>query len=144
MRRHFRKVWETAIDRVRGLERQLRNANGGNRAYVWGLPAAALVVCFTILVVSGALSGASPAEVLPIAIFEGLVISGLFVACMLPPTGTADNDQGDGGPGPDPSPSPPPSDPSIWVRLLADSTVSRQAAHDAKDETPRELAGTRR
>ena len=77
------------IDRLLdfGLERQLRAANGGNRAYVWGLPAAALVLCFTILVVAGALSGASPAEVLPIAIFEGLVISGLFVACMLPPTG---------------------------------------------------------
>jgi hypothetical protein len=144
MERHFRKVWGTATDRVRGLERQLRNANGGNRAYVWGLPAAALVLCFTILVVAGALSGASPAEVLPIAIFEGLVISGLFVACMLPPAGTADNDQGDRGPGPDPSPSPPPSDPSVWVRLLADSNIPRQGAHDVKEESPPELVGTRR
>ena len=86
MGRHFRKVWGTAATRVRGLERQLRTANGGNRVYVWALPAAALVLCFTILVVAGVLSGASPFEILPIAIFEGLVISGIFVACMLPPT----------------------------------------------------------
>jgi hypothetical protein len=144
MGRHFRKVWGTAATRARGLERQLRAANGGNRAYVWGLPAAALVLCFTILVVAGVLSGASPFEILPIAIFEGLVISGIFIACMLPPTGATDNDQGDWGPGPDPAPDPPPSDPGVWVRLLADSNIPRQGTREAKDESPRELAGTRR
>jgi len=52
--------------------------------YSWGLPAAALLLCFTILVVAGALSGVPIVEFLPIAIFEGLVMAGLFIACMMP------------------------------------------------------------
>ena len=144
MQHHVRKIWGTAARRVRRLERQLRIAHGGRRAYTLGLPAAALALCFTILVVAGALSGASPAEVLPIAIFEGLVISGLFVACMLPPTEAADNDQGDWGSDPGPAPGPPPSDPTVWVRLLADADIPMDAARDLRDEAPRELAGTPR
>ena len=94
----------------RRLERQLRGAHRGNRAYAWGLPAAALFLCFTILVVAGAMSGVSAAEFFPIAIFEGVVIAGLFVACMMPATSPPE-DRGDRGPDPEPDPTPPPMDP---------------------------------
>jgi hypothetical protein len=140
MSHHFGAILGRASRRLRGLERQLRSAHGGNRAYTWGLPAAALVLCFTILVVAGTLSGASAAEFLPIAIFEGLVIAGLFIACMMPAVSPPD-DHGDRGPGPDPPPTPPPSDPTVWVRLLAES--SREAG-DVEERSPRELTGAPR
>ena len=78
--------------------------------------------------IAGALSGVSAAEFFPIAIFEGVVIAGLFVACMMPArrlrTTAAIGDRT-----PEPAPTPPPMDPTIWVRLLAESNlaVSRPA-----------------
>jgi hypothetical protein len=143
MPQHLRVIWGRASRRLRGLDRQLRTAHGGNRAYTWGLPAAALVLCFTILVVAGVFSGVSAAEFLPIAIFEGLVIAGLFVACMMPAVSPPD-DYGDRGPDPDPAPTPLPSDPSIWVQLLTDANIPSRLAGDADDRTTRELAGSRR
>jgi hypothetical protein len=136
-------IWGRAARHVHGLERQLRSAHRGNRAYAWGLPAAALLLCFTILVVAGVLSGASALEFLPIAVFEGLVIAGLFVACMLPATPPPD-DRGDRGPGPDPSPTPPPADPSVWIRLLADSKLPAGPSGDAEERPRRELTGAAR
>jgi hypothetical protein len=143
MRHHFEQIWERASRQGRRLERQLRGAHGGNRAYTWGLPAAALLLCFTILVVAGAMSGVSAAEFFPIAIFEGVVIAGLFVACMMPATSPPD-DRGDRGPDPEPDPTPPPMDPTIWVRLLAESNVDGQPAGDLEERTPRELTGVTR
>ncbi|HVC40789.1 MAG TPA: hypothetical protein VND54_02305 [Candidatus Saccharimonadales bacterium] len=143
MPHHFEVIWGRASREVRRLERQLRKAHGGNRAYTWGLPAAALVLCFTILVVAGIYSGASAAEFVPIAIFEGLVIAGLFVACMLPAASPPD-DRGDRGPDPDPDPTPPPLDPDVWVRLLADSNVTAQPPGGVDAPAPRELTGATR
>jgi hypothetical protein len=142
MPRHFEQIWGRASRQVRKLERQLRHAHGGNRAYTWGLPAAALLLCFTILVIAGALSGVSAAEFFPIAIFEGVVIAGLFVACMMPAT-TPPDDRGDRGPDPEPDPTPPPMDPTIWVRLLAEANLDGQPAGDPEERPARELTGVR-
>jgi hypothetical protein len=136
-------IWGRASRRLRGLERQLRITHKGNRAYTWGLPVAALLLCFTILVVAGVLSGASALEFLPIAVIEGLVIAGLFVACMMPATPPPD-DRGDRGPDPDPTPKPPPSDPSVWVRLLADAKLPSGPVGDAEERSRRELTGAAR
>jgi hypothetical protein len=136
-------IWGRTARRLRGLERQLRIAHKGNRAYTWGLPVAALLLCFTILVVAGVLSGASALEFLPIAVFEGLVIAGLFVACMMPATPPPD-DRGDRGPDQDPTPKPPPSDPSVWVRLLADAKLPSGPVGDAEERSRRELTGAAR
>ncbi len=143
MSHRVRVIWEQASGRLRGVERQLRSAHRGNRAYAWGLPAAALLLCFTILVVAGVLSGASALEFLPIAVFEGLVIAGLFIACMLPATPPPD-DRNDRGPGPDPAPTPPPADPSVWIRLLADSKLPSGPTGDVEDRPRRELTGAAR
>jgi hypothetical protein len=136
-------IWGRASRRLRELERQLRAAHKGNRAYTWGLPAAALLLCFTILVVAGVLSGASALEFLTIAVFEGLVIAGLFVACMMPASPPQD-DRGDRGPDPDPTPKPPPADPSVWVRLLADAKLPSGPVGDAEERSRRELTGASR
>lgn len=134
-------IWERAARRVRGLERQL-HITKRNRVYAWGLPLGAFAVWFTILVVAGALSGGSPAEFLSVGLFEGLVIAGLFVACMMPVA--PDTDQGDWGPDPEPASPPPPGDPAVWVALLADSEVTARSLEGAPQESSRELAGTRR
>ena len=132
-------IWERAVRKVRGLERQL-HITKRNRVYAWGLPLGAFAVCFTILVVAGALSGVSPAEFLPVALFEGLVMAGLFVACMMPVA--PDSDQGDWGPDPEPAAPPPPGDPAVWVALLAGSEVTARSLDDAPTDSQRELAGT--
>ncbi len=143
MRRHFGVIWAQMSRRLRSLERELDGAHEGNRLYSWGLPAAALLLCFTMLAIAGALSGVPIVEFLPIAIFEALVMAGLFVACMLPAVSPPD-DRGDRGPDPDPEPTPPPSDPSVWIRLLADADLGPGSPTKAKEPKSRELAGTRR
>ena len=143
MHHHFEVIWGRASRQVRRLERQLRSAHHCNRAYTWGLPAAALALCFTILVVAGIFSGASAAEFLPIAIFEGLVIAGLFVACMMPAVSPPD-DRDDWGSDPDPDPTPTPIDPTIWVHLLADSDVPGKPAGGSEERAARELTGAAR
>ena len=139
----FHAILGQVSRRLLGIERQLRTAHGGNRAYTWGLPAAALLLCFTILVVAGTLSGASAAEFLPIAIFEGLVIAGLFVACMMP-AATPPDDRGDRGPDPEPPATPPPTDPTVWVRLLAELNLPSPDAGNIEEHTRRELTGAPR
>jgi hypothetical protein len=143
MAHHFQMTWGRVQRRLRGLERQLRFAHGGNRAYIWGLPVAALLLCFTILVVAGILSGVSVMEFLPIAIFEGLVIAGLFIACMMPAVSPPE-DYGDRGPDPDPEPTPPPADPNVWVQLLAESKVIARPSSDIERRSSRELTGAPR
>ncbi len=143
MAHHFHMTWGRVQRRIRGLERQLRFAHGGSRTYAWGLPAAALLLCFTILVVAGILSGVSVMEFLPIAIFEGLVIAGLFIACMMPAVSPPD-DYWDRGPDPDPAPKPPPADPNVWVQLLAESKVIARPMGDPERRSSRELTGAPR
>jgi hypothetical protein len=143
MPRHFGVIWAQMSRRLRGLGRELESAHEGNRVYSWGLPAAALLLCFTMLAIAGALSGVPVVEFLPIAIFEALVMAGLFVACMMPAVSPPD-DRGDRGPDSDPDPTPPPSDPSVWIRLLADADLGPRSPTDVKEPKPRELAGTRR
>ena len=142
MARHFRMIWAPASRRFRRLERQLRITEGRRRSYAWGLPIAAAVLCFTILVVAGVLSRMAPAEFVPIALFEGVVIGGLFIACMMPVSPPL-NDHDDWGHGDDPPPPPPPADPSVWINLLADSKVITGPGPVATDQSPVELAGTR-
>jgi hypothetical protein len=141
MPHHVGVIWARMSRRLRGLERELDSAHRGNRIYSWGLPAAALFLCFTILAVAGILSGVPVVEFLPIAIFEGLVIAGLFIACMMPAVSPPD-DRGDRGPDPDPTPTPPPADPSVWVHLLAD--LEPRSPGDASERKERELTGTPR
>jgi hypothetical protein len=143
MPRRFGVIWARMSRRLRSLERELDSAHEGNRLYSWGLPAAALLLCFTMLAIAGALSGVPIVEFLPIAIFEALVMAGLFVACMMPAVSPPD-DRGDRGPDPDPDPTPPPSDPSVWIRLLADADVGPRSPTETKEHKPQELAGTRR
>lgn len=138
MAHHFGVIWAQISRRLRGLDRELDSAHRGNRAYSWGLPAAALLLCFTILVVAGIATGMPAAEFIPIAIFEAVVIAGLFIACMMPAVSPPD-DRGDRGPDPDPAPTRPPSDPTVWVRLLAD--VNGPSGPADVDERTRELTG---
>lgn len=140
MTHHFGVIWAQIARRLRGLDRELDSAHRGKRAYNWGLPAAALFLCFTILVVAGVASGVPVVEFIPIAIFEAVVIAGLLIACMMPAVSPPD-DHGDRGPDPDPEPTPPPADPNVWVRLLADVNPS-SGPEDVKDHT-RELTGAR-
>ena len=102
-----------------------------------------MLLCFTILVVAGILSGVSVMEFLPIAIFEGLVIAGLFIACMMPAVSPPE-DYGDRGPDPDPEPTPPPADPNVWVQLLAESKVIARPSSDIERRSSRELTGAPR
>jgi hypothetical protein len=143
MPRHVAMIWAWMSRRLRSLERELESAHQGNRIYSWGLPAIALVLCFTILAVAGFLSGVPIVQFLPIAVFEGLVMAGLFIACMMPSVSPPD-DRPDRGPDDDPPPTPPPSDPSIWVRLLEDANIPPRSASDVEERAGRELVGAPR
>ena len=120
MPHHFAMIWAWMSRRLRSLERELDSAHHGNRIYSWGLPAVALVFCFTILAVAGVLQRGPDCPVSSQSrFFEGLVMAGLFIACLMPPVSPPD-DRPDRGPDDDPPPTPPPSDPSVWVRMLED------------------------
>src|SRR5450631_779027 len=60
-------LWGTASQLLHRLERQLRVPAGRSRASAWALPVSGFLLCCTILVVAGALSGVSAAEYIPTA-----------------------------------------------------------------------------
>ena len=95
--------------RLNGLERELDSAHRGNPARTRPARGGAASLLHDP---SGrrSLSGVPIVEFLPIAIFEGLVMAGLLIACMMP---ASDRLRGDRGPDPDPAPTPPPADPVL-------------------------------
>jgi hypothetical protein len=145
MSRHIRMIGTRVSRRVRALDRWLGARPGGRRVWLWGIPLVGFGICAAILVVAGVLSGVWAAEYIPTALFEGLVISGLFFACLAPVTEPPDSDHGDRGSddGPEPAP-PPPFDPTVWVKLFDDPGTAPRAGRDAPDASPRETVGAGR
>jgi hypothetical protein len=145
MSRYIRMMGTRVSRRARALDRWLGARPGGRRLWLWSVPLLGFVICAAILVIAGVLSGVWAAEYIPTALFEGLVISGLFFACLAPVTDAPDSDQGDRGPddGPEPAP-PPPFDPTVWVTLLDDPRNAPHADRDAQDAARRETIGAGR
>jgi hypothetical protein len=142
---HFaRMIWMLVSSQVRGLDRGLRTTSRGHHAWPWAIPIGGFVLCVSILVLAGVMSGVWAAEYIPTALFEGLVISGLLVVCLAPVMDPPDNDQGDRGPDSGPNSSPPPFDPTLWVGLFDDADAARRADHPLKEERPREPAEAKR
>jgi hypothetical protein len=136
-------IWTLVSRQVRQLDRRLRPPSGRRRAWLWAVPIGGFVSCVSILVVAGALSGVWAAEYIPTALFESLVIAGLFFVCIAPVVDAPDNDHGDRGPDTDPASSPPPFDPTVWVKLLGDPP-GPDGDGRVKEAAPRELVETRR
>ena len=135
---HFaRMIWMLVSSQVRGIDRRFR-APSGRRLWLWAIPLGGFAVCASILVVAGAMTGVWAAEYIPTALFEGLVISGLFIVCLAPVTDPPDNDPGDRGPDTDPASSPPPFDPTLWVALFRDPEPASSGGPHVQEETRRE------
>jgi hypothetical protein len=136
---HFaRMIWMLVSSQVRGIDRRFRAPSGRRRLWLWAIPLGGFALCVSILVVAGAMTGVWAAEYIPTALFEGLVISGLFIVCLAPVMDPPDNDPGDRGPETDPTSSPPPFDPTLWVALFRDSEPGSSGARHVKEETRRE------
>ena len=132
-------------DRLRRLDRRLHINHSRSSEWFWLIPLAGFALTAAILVIAGVMTGVWAAEYIPTALIEGLVIAGLFVACLAPETAPQDDDPGDRGPGTEPGPAPPQFDPTLWAALLAspDGEPVRPAA-DPKEEPLREPAGAAR
>jgi hypothetical protein len=141
--RRMRLLRNVISGRARGLDHLVRAQRRSHRFWLWAIPVGGFVLCASILIVAGVLSGVWAAEYIPVALFEGLVICGLFVACLAPVTDMPDNDHGGGGPHDDPPAPPPPFDPTMWVTLLSDDDGARRADADANRASHREPAGAR-
>jgi hypothetical protein len=120
MRRRGGTVSKVISERLRRLEELLHIDARGQSRWAWITPVVAFVVTVSILVIAGVINGVWAAEYVPTALVVGLVMSGLFVACMAPEAAPPDEDHGDGGPGREPSPTPPRVDPAVWLTLLSD------------------------
>jgi hypothetical protein len=141
---HFRVIWSLAFRQVRQLDRRLRPASGRRHAWLWVVPIASFVFCASILVLAGVLSGVWAAEYIPTALFESLVIAGLFFVCIAPVVDGSDNDNGDRGPDKDPVSSPPPFDPTVWVPFVVDPAGPGDGDRPVQESMRRELVETRR
>src|ERR1700732_2925141 len=119
MPRHTGAVSKGLSDQLRRLERLLHIDRSGQSEWVWAIPAGGLVVWVGTLVVAGVMSGVWAAEFIPIALVEGLVIAGLFVACIAPEEVPPEQDEGNGGPDLEPPVDPPQPDPAVWSKVLA-------------------------
>jgi hypothetical protein len=128
-----RTIWMLVSNQVRSLDRGLRTTSGGRHIWPWAIPIGGFVLCVSILVLAGVMSGVWAAEYIPTALFEGLVISGLLVVCLTPVTDAPDSDDGDRGPGTEPTASPPPFDPTLWVTLLGDADGSPSPEGNSKE-----------
>jgi len=133
-----RTIWMLVSNQVRSLDRGLHATSGGRHVWPWAIPIGGFVLCVSILVLAGVMSGVWAAEYIPTALFEGLVISGLLVVCLTPVTDPPDSDDGDRGPDTEPMASPPPFDPTLWVTILGDPDGSPSADHHPKEERRRE------
>jgi hypothetical protein len=142
---HFaRMIWRLVSSQVRGIDRRFRAPSGRRRLWLWAIPVGGFVLCVSILVAAGAMTGVWAAEYIPTALFEGLVISGLFIVCLAPVMDPPDNDPGDRGPDTDPISSPPPFDPTLWVALFRDTDGVPNAGPNVKEEPRREPVEARR
>jgi len=140
MPRHAEAVSKRVADQFRRLDRRLHIDRSGRSEWVWAIPVLGFVLWVATLVVVGVMKGVWAAEYIPTAIIEGLVVGGLFVACIVPEAAPPENDQGDRGPETEPPSSPLQFDPTVWLAVLADlDTVP--ADEDAKDEVLREPVG---
>lgn len=128
-----RTLRERISDRLRRLDRRLHINHGRRSEWFWVIPLGGFALTAAILVVAGATTGVWAAEYIPTALIEGLVIAGLFLACLSPDTAPTDGDPGDRGPDTEPSPAPPQFDPTVWVALLADSDVDSVRSHEAEE-----------
>jgi len=122
--------------RLRQLDRQLHIDDSEEREWVWAIPVVGFAVTVAILIVAGVMSGVWAAEYIPTALVVGMVISGLFVACMLPEAVPRENDQGNRGPDIEPSSTPPRFDPTVWLALLADAEMDTVRADEKCREEP--------
>ena len=120
MARHMETVSKRVSDRFRRLDRRLHIDRGGQSEWVWAIPIGGFAIWIATLVVAGVLTGVWAAEFVPTALLEGLVISGLFVACLAPEDAPPATDEGDDGPESESPSTPPCSDPAVWLTLLAD------------------------
>jgi hypothetical protein len=134
MSRHDGRLSETISDRLRRLDRLLHINHSRRSEWFWVIPLAGFAMTAAILVVAGVMTGVWAAEYIPTALVEGLVIAGLFVACLAPDSTPTDGDQGDRGPDSEPSPTPPQFDPAVWVALLADSDVDPVRSDESEKE----------
>jgi hypothetical protein len=133
-----RMIWMLVSSQVRGIDRRFRGPSGRRRLWIWAIPVGGFALCVSILVVAGVMTGVWAAEYIPTALFEGLVISGLFIVCLAPVMDPPDNDPGDRGPGTDPTSSPPPFDPTLWVALFQDAEPAPSGGHHPNEAPRRE------
>ena len=131
---HSRTLRERVSDGLRRLDRRLHINHGRRSEWFWAIPLAGFAVTAAILLVAGVMTGVWAAEYIPTALIEGLVIAGLFLACLSPDGAPADGDPGDRGPDAEPPPTPPPFDPTVWVALLAGSDVNAARGDEAQQE----------
>jgi peptidoglycan/LPS O-acetylase OafA/YrhL len=133
---HTGRVLEAVAGRLRQLDRRLHIDHNGRSEWDWAIPIAGFVVTVAILIVAGVMSGVWAAEYIPTALVVGLVMAGLFVACMAPEAGPPEDDHGNRGPDKEPSSTPPQLDPRIWVALLADLDVDTIRAGEERGGDP--------
>ena len=142
---HMGTVSKMLSGRLRQLDRRLHIDDSEESEWVWAIPVVGFAVTVAILIVAGVMSGVWAAEYIPTALVVGLVISGLFVACMPPEAVPPEHDQGNRGPDTEPSATPPRFDPTVWLALLADSDVDTVRADEERREEPlREPVGASR
>src|ERR1035437_5280551 len=104
---HMGTVSRMLSGRLRQLDRRLHIDDSEESEWVWAIPVVGFAVTVAILIVAGVMSGVWAAEYIPTALVVGLVLSGLFVACMLPEDIPPEHDQGNRGPDTEPSATPP-------------------------------------
>lgn len=131
------RVSEAVSGRLRQLDRLLHIDHGAQGEWDWAIPIAGFVVTVAILVVAGVMSGVWAAEYIPTSLVVGLVIAGLFVACMTPEALPPEDDHGGNrGPDTEPSATPPQLDPRVWSTVLADLDVDGGRADLERDAEP--------
>src|SRR5438445_10629046 len=125
MARHAGTVSKRVSDRFRRLDRRLHIDRGGRSEWVWAIPIGGFAIWVATLVVAGVMTGVWAAEFVPTALLEGLVISGLFVACLAPEEAPPATDDGDDGPDNEWPSTPPRSAPACWLTLRAHLRAAR-------------------
>ncbi len=142
---HTARVAEAVSARLRRLDGLLHIDHSGRSEWDWAIPIVGFVVTVAILIVAGVMSGVWAAEYIPTALVVGLVMAGLFVACMTPEAVPPGDDHGDRGPGTEPSQTPPQLDPHVWRTVLTGLDVDTvRAAEDRDDEALRKPVGASR
>jgi hypothetical protein len=139
-----RSITSLVARRARRVDRVLRQTATRRGRWRWAIPLGGFGLCALVLVVAGIMSGVSALEYIPIALFEALVIGGLFVVCMSPVTEPPDSDDGGRGPDDDPTSAPPPFDPSLWVTILDPPDKTPESGPSTHGAPHREPVGGRR